>query len=360
MHTPQSTFVAIHHILFFLLITAGLCASLVVLWPFLSPIFWALIFAIILFPVQTYIIKKANTISKGRITMGPTLASLCTMLFFLTCILVPLVYISSAITEEAQSLYHDYYTKTPYTQTAVITYTTDILHTWGIQTPDNLSDTVSSATTFVVTWLGAQAFSLGTATLVTLVYSIIMLYLLFFMLRDGEKAVRYIRHILPLGHEREKSLFVTFTSITRAIVKGTLIVALVQGCIGGILFAVAGVPHVFLATALMTLLACIPGVGPALVWLPVGVGLLLTDNVAGGTLVLLGGAFIISLVDNIVRPLLVGRDTSLPDPIIFISILGGIASFGLAGVIIGPVIAGLCMALLKMFGDEYRTELEKF
>jgi predicted PurR-regulated permease PerM len=125
-----------------------------------------------------------------------------------------------------------------------------------------------------------------------------------------------------------------------------------------LLLVFAGVSNIFLLSVVTIICAIIPAIGPAIVWIPVGLILLLTGDYMGAGIVLGGGVALISTVDNILRPVLVGRDTSLPDPIILISILGGIATFGIPGLIIGPISAGLALSLLTMFTDEYRTELE--
>jgi predicted PurR-regulated permease PerM len=187
----------------------------------------------------------------------------------------------------------------------------------------------------------------------------LMLYVLFFLLKDGERLGIYLMKIFPLGNEKEKMLFHSFTSTTRAMIKGTVVVSLIQGLIGAILFFIAGVPSPILWGTLMALLALIPAIGPGLAWIPVGIILLLSGDILGAIIVLGGGAGIISLVDNILRPILVGRDTEMPDALILLSIFGGLATFGLAGIVIGPVIAALFISIWNLFSHEYEVELRE-
>jgi predicted PurR-regulated permease PerM len=163
--------------------------------------------------------------------------------------------------------------------------------------------------------------------------------------------------VLPLGDTRELFLFERFTSTVRAIAKGSLVVALAQGAVGGLLFAIAGVSNPVLWAALMTLLALIPAAGPAVVWLPAGLIMLATGHVASGVIILVGGTLIIALLDNLLRPILVGKDTGMPDALILLSVLGGLSVFGLSGIVLGPVLAALFLALWELFTDEFHDEL---
>jgi predicted PurR-regulated permease PerM len=168
-----------------------------------------------------------------------------------------------------------------------------------------------------------------------------MLYLLFFFLRDGPRYRRAIR--LPLGDQRERHLLGRFAEVSRATIRGTLVVGIVQGTIGGIAFA-AGIAASMWGTV-MALLSILPVVGTALVWLPAAIFLILSGQIFGGIALILVGVFVIGLVDNLLRPVLVGRDTQLPDYVILLSTLGGLAGFGLAGIVIGPTIAAFFLSV---------------
>lgn len=340
-------FPVVQQVTFFAAILAGIALFIYIISEFIQPIFWAAVFAIVFYPLHLRILH----FFRGR----QTVSALLSLVIILLVVFIPAGLLGTLLASEAR----DAYTYTQNNPEAFAWYAhaiQDALVSFGIQA-DDIAPRLKEYGEGILSFVTGQALSIGKATLATVVKTIIMLYLLFFLLRDGERLLAYVRFFLPLGDIRERHLMHTFTSITRALFKGTVVVAIAQGFIGGILFAIAGVPNPLLFTAVMTILACIPGIGPTLIWLPVGIIQLLMGNTFGGLVILIGGFGIISVIDNVLRPLLVGKETSLPDPIIMISILGGLATFGVAGVIIGPVSAGLSVVLIGMFAEEYREEL---
>ena len=144
-----------------------------------------------------------------------------------------------------------------------------------------------------------------------------------------------------------------FAEVSRATIKGTLVVGIVQGTIGGIAFAVLGISAPVLWGVVMALLSILPAVGTALVWLPAAIFLIVSGQIFGGVALIFVGVFVIGLVDNLLRPILVGRDTRLPDYLILLATLGGLAGFGLAGVIIGPIIAAFFLSVWHMAEHEF-------
>jgi predicted PurR-regulated permease PerM len=180
-----------------------------------------------------------------------------------------------------------------------------------------------------------------------------MLYLLYFFMRDGTKLLDGIVRAMPFGDERERHLLERFAEVSRATIKGTLVVGIVQGLIGGILFVILGIGAPVLWGVVMALLSIIPAVGPALVWIPAAVILIANGQIVSGIVLIVTGSLIIGLVDNLLRPLLVGRDTRMPDYLILLSTLGGLTAFGLAGVVIGPIIAAFFLSVWEMAEEEY-------
>jgi predicted PurR-regulated permease PerM len=147
-------------------------------------------------------------------------------------------------------------------------------------------------------------------------------------------------------------LFANFAAVSRATIKGTLVVALVQGMLGGFLFAILGINAAVLWGALMAVLSLLPAVGSAFVWVPAA-GILFATGHLVKALVLLGaGIVVIGLVDNLLRPILIGRDTRLPDYLVLLSSLGGLTVFGISGLVIGPIVAALFLAVWEMFAQE--------
>ena len=204
--------------------------------------------------------------------------------------------------------------------------------------------------------IAAQALSIGQGAADFALGLVVMLYLLFFLLRDGRALSRRIQDAIPLPPDKERDLISKFTTVIRATIKGSIFVALLQGALGGIIFWILGLPAPVLWGVVMGLLALLPAVGAALIWLPAAIYLLATGSIWQGVVLILFGALVIGLVDNILRPLLVGKDTKMPDYVVLISTLGGLATFGLNGFVIGPVIAAIFIAAWDIFSESTSGE----
>lgn len=194
---------------------------------------------------------------------------------------------------------------------------------------------------------------LSSATVMTINFlfmTFILLYSMFFFLMDGHKLLDKILFYLPLEEADERRLLDKFTSVTRATLKGTIVIAILQGGLAGLAFAVVGIKGAVFWGAIMAVLSVIPGIGTALVWVPAAVVL-----AAGGHLMKAAGlatfcAIVVGSVDNFLRPLLVGRDTQMHELLILFGTLGGILMFGVVGFIIGPIIAALFTAVWEIYG----------
>ncbi len=188
----------------------------------------------------------------------------------------------------------------------------------------------------------------------------IMFFTLFYFLMDGKKTLRSFMQLSPLKNEHDELLIAKFISISRATLKGTLVIGAIQGLLGGIAFWVAGVPSPAIWGLIMILLSIIPMIGSTIVWLPAGLVLILLGDVWQGVFILAVGIGVISVIDNILRPKLVGKDTQMHPLLIFFATLGGIAFFGLPGFIIGPIIVSLFMALSEIYSIEFRDQLKEY
>ena len=212
---------------------------------------------------------------------------------------------------------------------------------------ERLSDALKKGSQF----LAAQALSIGQGAADFVLGLLVMLYLLFFLLRDGSALSKRIQDAISLPPEQERDLFRKFTAVIRATIKGSILVAALQGALGGLIFWVLGLHAPVLWGVVMGLLALLPAVGAALIWLPAAIYLLATGFIWQGVVLLMFGALVIGLVDNILRPLLVGKDTKMPDYVVLISTLGGLATFELNGFVIGPVIAAMFIAAWDIFSE---------
>jgi predicted PurR-regulated permease PerM len=197
--------------------------------------------------------------------------------------------------------------------------------------------------------LAPQALSIGMNTFDFMIGLGIMLYLLFFLLRDGKALAARVREVVPLRSDQKAALFGRFADVVRATVKGGILVAIAQGALGGLAFWFLGIHAALLWAALMAFLSLLPAIGAGLVWVPVAIYLLATGAVWQGIGLILYGVLVIGLVDNLLRPFLIGKDTKLPDYVVLISTLGGIEVFGLNGFVIGPLIAAIFMVTWEIF-----------
>jgi predicted PurR-regulated permease PerM len=203
-------------------------------------------------------------------------------------------------------------------------------------------------------FITTHLLGLGQNTLDFLVALAVMLYLLFFLLRDGPALSARIVQTIPLAPGHTQRLAEQFVTVVRATVKGNIVISLIQGLLGGVAFAFLGLPAALLWGTLMALLSLLPAVGAALVWGPVAAYMLITGHVAEAIGLTAWGVGVIGLVDNLLRPVLVGKETQMPDYLIMVATLGGIAVFGINGFVIGPVIAAMFLVAWHLFATTRR------
>ncbi len=188
----------------------------------------------------------------------------------------------------------------------------------------------------------------------------IMFFCLYYFFKDGDRLINKIIQLSPLKNSQEEKLLENFIDISRATLKGSLIIAIVQGGLTTILLVATGIPSAVLLGVIATIFALIPMFGTAVVWLPIGLITLALGNIWQGITILLVGSLIIGSIDNILRPYLVGKNTSLHPLLVFLSTVGGISFFGIAGFLLGPVTVVLFLNLLEIYKTEFANELRKF
>jgi predicted PurR-regulated permease PerM len=317
---------------------------------FLLPLFWAATLAIIFHPVY----RRVRALLGGR----ATIAALLTLSMILLVVILPSFFVGLAVVREAAALYQRLESGQINLQEPLqaaerlLPTITTYLEQFGVET-ERLKQWLASAVVTVSRFVGTQALSIGQDTLRLTVLFFIMLYLLFFFLRDGEQIVATLIRVLPLGERRERLLLSKFATVTRATIKGSLVVGVVQGTLGGLLFAALGINAAVFWGVMMTVLSLLPAVGSGFIWGPAAVILFATGHVVKALILFGGGILVIGLVDNLLRPVLIGRDTSMPDYLVLLSTLGGLTMFGISGFVIGPVIAALFLAVWDMFALEH-------
>ena len=202
----------------------------------------------------------------------------------------------------------------------------------------------------ISTWMvgGLSQATLGTANFLFMTF--VFLYTMYFFQMDGDKLVRKILYYLPLGNDDESLMMEKFTSVTRATIKGTMLIGILQGGLAGGAFAVAGIDNAVFWGTVMAVLSIIPSIGSALVWIPAAIILIMQGNVGSGVGLLIFCAVVVGSLDNVLRPILVGKDTKMHELMIFFGTLGGIMMFGISGIFIGPLIASLFVTIWELYG----------
>jgi predicted PurR-regulated permease PerM len=320
---------------------------------FLQPIFWAIALGIVIYPLHARL--------AARIRDRQALAAIISVVIVVIVVILPLVGLGAAVAREGGALYEQLqtngvgidsvFTRVQETTPRIIS----IVERFGVD-PARLQEQAQTAAVTASRFIADRAVSIGQGTLRGTIFFFLMLYLLFFFLRDGPRILEALIRALPLGDKRERHLLERFAGVSRATIKGTLVVGIVQGAIGGIAFALLGIGAPVLWGVVMALMSILPAVGTALVWLPAAIILLINGQIFGGIALILVGVFVIGLVDNLLRPILVGRDTQLPDYLILLATLGGLAGFGLAGIIIGPTIAAFFLSVWQMAEQEFSAD----
>jgi predicted PurR-regulated permease PerM len=239
---------------------------------------------------------------------------------------------------------------------ALPSWAVGVLDRFGLTDLAGVQEGLSAGLGRASQFIAAQALNIGQATFELVVRMFVMLYLLFFLLRDGDELFRIIKDAVPLRAEQLRAIFSKFATVIRATVKGTIVVAILQGALGGLMFWFLGIRAALLWAALMALLSLLPAVGAALVWFPVALYLLATGAVWQGLVLIAYGVLVIGLVDNLLRPVLVGTDIKLPDYVVLISTLGGIEIFGMNGIVLGPLIAAMFMVIWDILSASRRAQ----
>jgi predicted PurR-regulated permease PerM len=319
--------------------------------PFMLPVFWAVVLAVLFRGVYKGYLQTL----RGR--WRNTSAAL-TVLTAVLVLIIPLVLIGRAVMAEVIALTRGLQLGAVDVQAPLVWIEAqfptlaDQLERVGIA-PDRVREWATEAATTVSQYLAGQALAIGQNVVEFSAFFGIMLYVLFFFVRDGDRIVNMLIDALPLGDARERRLFDRFILVARATVKGTLIVAAVQGALGGLLFWIVGLPAPVLWGVVMTVLSLLPVIGTVLIWGPGAIYLFSVGDVTGGVIVLVGGTFVVGLVDNVLRPLLVARDTQMPDYLVLLATLGGLAKFGLSGFVLGPMLAAFFLVVWEMFAEEF-------
>lgn len=334
--------------------------SLAFVWlltPFLAAVFWAIVMAILFAPLQRRFLT--------RLPKAPNLVALLTLMLIVLIVLLPVGFLAQSVISELIQLYQlvqrgDFNAGDRLEQvyTALPEGARPWLERAGLDDIDAIKTYVSRFATQAVRLVGNQAINVGQNTFMFVLNLGVMLYLLFFLLRDGSSLSSRLKTAVPLAEHQKTQFLDKLATVVRATIKGNVVVALVQGALGGLIFWILDIPSPTLWGTVMALLSLLPAVGAGLVWVPVVIYFAVTGEPVDALILTAYGVVVIGLADNMLRPILVGKDTRLPDYLVLISTLGGLALFGLLGFVAGPLIAALFIVAWDLFVSQPQTQVD--
>jgi len=342
-----------HRSLLILLVAVSLALGWILL-PFYGAILWGFILALLFTPCYRWLLPRMRS--------RRNLAALVTMLIVVALVVLPFVLIALSIANELGLLYQRVQSgelnPTLYSRgvfNAMPEWMGALLDRFGLTNFGALQRRLGALLAQGSQFFATQAFSAGQITFDFVANLFITLYLAFFLIRDGDAVAQAIQRGIPLTSEHKQELMSKFTTVIRATVKGNLLVAALQGALGGVAFWFLGIGVPVLWAVLMAFLSLLPAVGAGLVWVPVAIYLLVNGSIGQAAALTAWGVLVIGLVDNVLRPMLVGKDTRMPDYVVLITTLGGMAALGINGFVIGPTIAAMFIAVWHLYVSTRRV-----
>lgn len=328
-------------------VLAATAIALYVCWlmlrPFLGVLAWAVVLVIVFYPVHRRLATRIKS---------PGLNALVSCLLVLLIIVFPLIVLTTVVAEELTKVIPNLPSQI---SQLLNSPTSPIARIYGWIQDRFGVDTVSSKA-FVVDQLKQSgdrllgtSLNLARSIASGIVQAFFVLFTMYYLFKDGDKIVNKLPAALPLSREQSNVIITRTKEVVGASVYGVVTIAAIQGVLGGIMFWILGIPSPLLWAVLMAFVCMIPVAGSFLVWLPLSIYLMATDHWAKAIVLIVWGALIISTVDNILRPKLVGTQTKLHELFIFFSVLGGISVFGLLGIVLGPVVLAITLGLLRTF-----------
>jgi len=327
-----------------------------VIWPLLKPLLLGALFGGLCAPLYGWVTR----LLRGR----RSLAAFLTLLILFLLVVGPLSAFVSVVVRQALGISNE---AAPWVQQHLGTASAFNMHDWLVrrfpslahyvpeqdQIAADIAGIAKATGTFLVT--SATQFTARTATFLLNLF--IMLYAMFYFLRDGREMLEKVFYYTPLNHEDEVRVVERLISVTRATIKGTLLIGILQGTLAGIGFWVAGIGGAAFWGTVMTVLSVVPGIGAALVWVPAVIYLFIIGHSLAATLLLIWCAAGVGTIDNMLRPKLVGKDARMPDLLILLGTLGGLFLFGPIGFIIGPLVCGLFLTVWDIYGATFKDVL---
>lgn len=342
----------IQTIIFISLLGLATLAFLYLLKPFFTPLFWAAVIAGIFKPLYDRLLVKLKR---------PNLSASLMLCLVAVIILLPAAVVATLLVSESMHIYQSISADTGLIEQKVRdTLSALTNHPYIRQFHvdeqffiDRSRDAIKNIANYIIVRLS----SITQNTLVFLIQFGVMIYALYFFFRDGDRILRRTLRMCFLESGKGRILYEHFVATARATLKATILLGGLQGVSGGIIFYITGIEGAMIWGLLMTVLAILPGIGCSIIWAPAGVIMLLGGHLLEGIAILTFGVLVISLGDNLLRPVLIGNDVALHPLLIFLSTLGGLVVFGLSGFVIGPIIASLFLAIWDMYDKSSENAL---
>ncbi len=320
---------------------------------FLMAIFLAGIFSALVSPLYHRLVKRL----KGR----RSLASILTLLIIGLVVVLPLSILTGVVTNQAIKISQLAvpWVKTQLSQQGAFTDLLETIPFYDKIAPhgkfilSKAGEMVGHISQFLINNL--SSVTIGAVNMLFMLF--VWLYTMYFFLMDGDRLLEKILYYLPLNDEDESLMLEKFTSVSRATLKGTAVIGILQGGLAGLAFWVVGIPSATFWGVIMIVLSIIPSVGTAVIWAPAAIILALGGSIAKAVGLFVFCGLVVGSVDNLLRPILVGKDTQMHELMIFFGTLGGIFMFGLVGVIIGPIIAALFVTIWEIYGQAFKDVL---
>jgi predicted PurR-regulated permease PerM len=342
------------------LITLVVAITAALLWMiagFVEALFLAALLALFLQPVQDWLGERFG----GRTALAASLA----VLLAIVVVLLPLLGLLGLLAAEAAVLSE---TVRPWVDQQLADSeglisrvlpdwlpARDALAPYEAQITAKLGDVTSAAGSYLVS--GLSRITQGTVQFFISLF--VMLYALFYFLRSGSSLADSMLGCVPIAPENKKLLVERVVSVIRATVKGTFVIGIIQGGLAGFALYLAGIQGAVFWGAIMAVLSIIPGVGAALIWVPAVIYLLVTGQVWQGVALAVWCAVVVGTADNVLRPRMVGKDAQMPDLLVLLSTLGGLAWFGIVGIILGPMLATVFIAVWSIYREAFAEQLDQ-
>ncbi len=356
MEKPGSRRLSIEDAGFVALVLLVTIAFAWLLAPFFGAILWGIVAAIVFAPVNRRMVPMLG----GR----RNLAAALTLVLILALVILPALALGLSLVEQAAALYANFQSGKvdlaggfDLMRQALPTWASDQLAARGLADFDAARKMFDSTVASGLQTIASRALLFGQGAMRFMASIAIMLYLTFFLLRDGTSLGQKIGRAVPLRPDMRDALVSHFVVVVRATMKGTVVVAILQGLVGGLVFWFLGIPGPLLWGLVMGFFSLVPAVGTGIIWVPTAIYLLLTGSVQEGLILAGCGLFVIGMIDNLLRPVLVGKDTRMPDFVVLIATLAGLDIFGLNGFIIGPMIAALFIAVWTIIAEDRGANL---